>query len=145
MCSEQLDGDTFREQVREARRTEFWRRLAFVSLSAGIVLTLAIVGVEAVRTSEGGGGPWDRWLVAAIIPLLLLPAASALYWAWHIRRYLQLMKVTGRAVTPADVGTGVWRIETFMERFVATKWWRMIVIGIFTVVIGYKLVRLFTG
>ena len=128
-----------------ARRAEISRRLSFFSWIATIVLTLTIVGVEAVRTSEGGGGPWDRWLVAAIIPLVLVPVATSLYWAWHIRRYRQLMKVTGRAVTPADVGTGVWPIETFMERFVATKWWRMMVIGIFTVIIGYKLVRLFTG
>jgi len=55
------------------------------------------------------------------------------------------MKMTGRDVTAADANRGEWRIETFIGTFVRTKWWRFIVGGIFTLIIGYKLVRLFAG
>ena len=143
---EELDGDTLREQIREWRRVDTWRRVSFVSWSAGIALSLAIVVVEAARSGQlQGGPPKDLWLTSAIVPLVLLPFVPTFYMVWHLRRYYQLMKVTGRALTDAEANTGDWRIETLMGAVVRTKWWRLIVAGIFTVIIGYKLVRLFTG
>jgi len=145
-ASEPLNADTFREQIREWRRVDTWRRVSFVSWSAGIALSLAIVVVEAARSGQlQGGPPKDRWLVAAVIPLVLLPFVPTFYMVWRSRRYVRLMKMTGRDVTAADANRGEWRIETFIGTFVRTKWWRFIVGGIFTLIIGYKLVRLFAG
>lgn len=134
-----MDPDAaFQEQIKVWRRAMGALRQFLAAAALGIIAMLLWVAILAMHLLSH---PWlvvTGWSAFALIVVPLLPM---IYFAGQLRRYNQLRQITGRIVTAEQAEGQSWKIEDIIVELARSRWWRLLVAAIFTLIIGYKLWR----